>query len=62
MFSHVDYFPLVMFFALLSCYGMMNQTTICNTIIQVKSDKQMRGRMVRYVAMAYFGMLPLAAC
>jgi MFS family permease len=60
-FSLLSYFPLAMFFATLSGFGMMSQTTICMTIIQVNSDKKMRGRVMSYVAMAYFGMLPLGS-
>jgi MFS family permease len=61
LFSHASYFPLAMLFAALSGYGMMNQTTIIMTIIQVNSDANMRGRVMSYVAMAYFGMLPLGS-
>ena len=61
LFSHTSYFPLAMLFAALSGFGMMSQTTIIMTIIQVKSDKKMRGRVMSYVAMAYFGMLPLGS-
>ncbi|WP_348621372.1 MFS transporter [Pedobacter lusitanus] len=61
LFSQFSYFPLAMFFAALSGFGMMCQTTICLTIIQVDSDPEMRGRVMSYVAMAYFGMLPLGS-
>ena len=61
LFSHISYFPLAMLFATVTGFGMMSQTTIIMTIIQVNSDKQMRGRVMSYVAMAYFGMLPLGA-
>ena len=61
LFSHTGYFPLAMFFAALSGYGMMNQTTIIITIIQVNSAADMRGRIMSYVAMGYFGMLPLGS-
>ncbi len=60
-FSHISYFPLAMLFAALSGFGMMSQTTIFITIIQVESDKAMRGRVMSYVAMAYFGMLPIGS-
>jgi MFS family permease len=60
-FSHVSYFPMAMLFATLTGFGMMSQTTIAMTIIQVNSDKQMRGRVMSYVAMAYFGMLPIGS-
>ena len=61
VFSHLSYFPLAMLVAILSGFGMMSQTTIIMTIIQVHSDARMRGRVMSYVAMAYFGMLPLGA-
>jgi len=60
-FSHVSYFPLAMFFATLVGFGAMSQNTIILTIIQVHSDATMRGRVMSYVAMAYFGMLPLGS-
>ncbi|HSZ86623.1 MAG TPA: MFS transporter [Puia sp.] len=60
-FSHVSYFPLAMFFAILSGFGAMSQGTICITIIQVNADANMRGRVISYLAMAMFGMLPLGS-
>ena len=61
LFSQFSYFPLAMLFAAFSGFGMMSQTTISITIVQVDSDKEMRGRVMSYVAMAYFGMLPLGS-
>jgi MFS family permease len=61
LFSHISYFPIAMLFATLCGYGMMNQTTIIMTTIQINSDANMRGRVMSYVAMAYFGMLPLGS-
>jgi MFS family permease len=61
LFSHVSYFPLAMLFAAIGGFGMMSLTTICITIIQVNSDINMRGRVMSFVAMAYFGMLPLGS-
>ncbi|HWZ05057.1 MAG TPA: MFS transporter [Mucilaginibacter sp.] len=61
LFSHTSYFPLAMLFAALSGYGMMNQTTIIMTIIQVNSAPNMRGRVMSFVAMGYFGMLPIGS-
>lgn len=61
LFSHVSSFPLAMLFSTIGGFGMMSQTTICMTIIQVDSDTNMRGRVMSYVAMAYFGMLPLGS-
>ena len=61
LFSHTAYFPLAMLFAILCGFGTMSQTTICITLIQVQGDANMRGRLMSYVAMAYFGMLPVGA-
>jgi predicted MFS family arabinose efflux permease len=61
LFSHLINFPLAMVFVTLSGFGMISQTTISMTLIQLYSDKAMRGRVMSYVAMAYFGMLPLGS-
>src|SRR5665213_718276 len=59
LFSHVTSLPIALLFAMLAGFGMMSQTTICNTIIQTTVSAEMRGRVLSYFAMAYFGMLPL---
>jgi MFS family permease len=40
-------------------FGMMSQSTICNTIIQTNVSGAMRGRVISYFAMAFFGMQPM---
>jgi MFS family permease len=61
LFSHMSSFPLAMVFAAATGFGMMNQTTICITVVQMESEKEKRGRVMSYVAMAYFGMIPLGS-
>ena len=61
LFSHTTIFFPAMFFAILTGFGAMSQNTICLTIIQVHADVRMRGRVISYLAMAYFGMLPLGS-
>jgi MFS family permease len=61
LFSHIIYFPIAMLFAAIAGFGTVSITTICNTIIQVESDGKMRGRVMSYVAMSMFGMLPLGS-
>ena len=61
IFSHLSNFSLAMVFATVCGFGMMSQTTICFTVIQVNSDAAMRGRVMSYAAMAYFGMLPVGS-
>jgi MFS family permease len=60
-FSHVTSFPIAMLFAVTSGFGMMAQTTVTNTIIQTTVAPEMRGRVISYFAMAYFGMMPLGS-
>ena len=38
---------------------MMSQVTVSNTIIQTTVSVAMRGRVISYFAMAFFGMQPL---
>ncbi|HXB94659.1 MAG TPA: MFS transporter, partial [Puia sp.] len=61
LFSHTTWFPLAMVFAILSGFGMMAETTMTNTIIQMSVAPEMRGRVISYFAMAYFGMMPLGS-
>jgi MFS family permease len=44
---------------MISGFGMMSQVTVSNTIIQTNVSKEMRGRVISYYAMAFFGMQPL---
>jgi MFS family permease len=61
LFSYTTWFPLSMVFVMISSFGMMAQTTMTNTIIQTIATPAMRGRVISYFAMAYFGMLPLGS-
>ena len=61
LFSHLSYFPLAMVFATLAGFGRMAQNTVFLTIAQVECDAKMRGRVMGFVAMAMFGMLPLGS-
>jgi MFS family permease len=59
LFSHSTYYPLALIFATLTGFGMMSQITISNTLIQTTVDPAMRGRVISFYAMAFFGMQPL---
>jgi MFS family permease len=61
LFSHTTWFPLAMLFAVIAGFGMMAQTTMTNTIIQTSVAPEMRGRVISYFAMAYFGMMPVGS-
>ncbi len=59
LFSHMQYYPLALLCAMLAGFGMMSQITITNTLVQTTVDPKMRGRMISFYAMAFFGMQPL---
>lgn len=61
LFSQLSNFPLAMAAAVICGYATMSQTTVCITIVQVESDKNMRGRVMSYIALGYFGMLPVGS-
>jgi len=61
LFSHETNFFLAMLFAALAGFGMMSQTTITNTILQTRVAISMRGRVISFYAMAFFGMQPLGS-
>jgi len=60
-FSHITYLPVALFFLAIAGFGMMSQTTISNTLIQLTVTPAMRGRVISYYAMAFFGMQPIGS-
>lgn len=58
-FSYMRSFPLAVIFVTIAGFGMMAQTTLSNTLIQTTVAPAMRGRVISYYAMAFFGMQPL---
>ncbi|MDB5110302.1 MAG: major facilitator superfamily 1, partial [Mucilaginibacter sp.] len=61
IFSRISYFPVAMPFAVLIGFGSLLPMTACITTIQVEAASHMRGRVMSFVAMSYFGMLPLGS-
>ena len=59
IFSHMAFFPVALFFAALAGFAMMFQTTVSNTIIQIEASAEMRGRVLSFFAMAFFGLQPI---
>ncbi|WP_448701877.1 MFS transporter [Mucilaginibacter sp. AW1-3] len=59
LFSHESVYILALIFSIVSGFGMMSQITISNTLIQTTVDPNMRGRVISFYAMAFFGMQPL---
>jgi MFS family permease len=60
-FSCINIFALAMLFATISGFGTMAQTTVTMTIVQMEAEPAMRGRVISYIAMALFGMLPVGS-
>lgn len=60
-FSQMGRFGYAMPFAVLVGFGSLMPMTACITIIQMEAAANMRGRVMSYIAMAYFGMLPLGS-
>ena len=59
VFSYMTSFPIALVFIALAGFGMMAQTTLSNTLIQTSVAPSMRGRVISYYAMAFFGMQPI---
>ena len=60
-FSHTNSLGLALFFVTVTGFGRMSQITLINTVLQTTSSIEMRGRVISYFAMAFFGMQPLGA-
>jgi MFS family permease len=58
LFSQAAHFAVAMIFAVVIGFGTMSQSTICNTIAQVNSATNMRGRVISLLLMA-LGVLPI---
>jgi MFS family permease len=59
LFSHEGNYPLALVFTTVAGFGMMSQVTVSNTLIQTTVEPHMRGRVISWYAMAFFGMQPL---
>jgi MFS family permease len=59
LFSHEHSYALALAFVTIAGFGMMSQITVSNTLIQTTVAPDMRGRVISYYAMAFFGMQPI---
>jgi MFS family permease len=60
-FSYCSSFYWAIPFAIIIGLASLTPMTVSITIIQIEAAAHMRGRVMSYVAMAYFGMLPLGS-
>jgi len=58
-FAWAKQYPLAVALATIGSIGMMIQVTTSNTLLQTQAAKPMRGRVVSYFAMAFFGVQPI---
>jgi MFS family permease len=58
-FSYMSSLPVALVCIAIAGFGMMAQTTISNTIIQTTVAPAMRGRVISFYAMTFFGMQPI---
>ncbi|WP_158800102.1 MFS transporter [Pedobacter sp. L105] len=61
LFSRMSHFAMALPFAVILGLGSITPMSTSITIIQIEAAPQMRGRVMSYMAMAYFGMLPLGS-
>jgi MFS family permease len=61
MFSRVSRFYFALPFAILIGLGSLTPMTASITIIQMEAAPNMRGRVMSFIAMGFFGMLPLGS-
>jgi MFS family permease len=61
LFSQARYLPLNMAFGLIIGVGSLTPMAAAITIIQTEAASHMRGRVMSFVAMAIFGMMPLGS-
>lgn len=60
-FSYMPSYYIALLILFFCGFGTMSIIPICNTIIQVRSKPEMRGRVISFFAMAAFGALPLGS-
>lgn len=61
VFSRIGNFRAAMPFAVVIGFGSLTPMTAGITLIQIEAAPNMRGRVMSYMAMAFFGMLPLGS-
>lgn len=61
LFSHVTYLPVALPFAIIIGLGSLTPMSTCITIVQMEAATNMRGRVMSFIAMALFGVLPMGS-
>ena len=61
LFSQMSHFAIALPFAIILGLGSLTPMSATITIVQIEAASNMRGRMMSFIAMAFFGMLPLGS-
>jgi MFS family permease len=61
LFSSTSYLPLALLYMAVTGFGMMTCMAVGNTFIQTHVDDKMRGRVMSFYSMAFFGMQPFGS-
>jgi len=61
LFSHASYLPVALPFAVIIGFGSLLPVSVSITTIQLEAAPHMRGRVMSFIALSYFGMLPLGS-
>jgi MFS family permease len=61
IFSFIHYFPLAIPVAIIIGFGSLMPMSASITIMQLESAPNMRGRVMSFMAMSFFGMLPVGS-
>ena len=61
LFAYSHHFILSLIFAMAGGFGSISQSSLIMTIVQSETENRFRGRIISFIAMALFGMLPLGS-
>jgi MFS family permease len=61
LFSYLTYLPVALPVAIVIGFGSLLPASMSITIIQLEAAQHMRGRVMSFIALSYFGMLPLGS-
>ena len=61
LFSLTGFYPLALFFIVVAAFGMMSIITVSNTVIQIHTPPELRGRVLSVFILVISGMMPLGS-
>src|ERR1700761_6373268 len=61
LFSYTSYLPLALPFAVIIGFGSLLPVSVSITTVQIEAASNMRGRVMSFMALSFFGMMPLGS-